>query len=529
MWDLVKKYINIIKNFWISRSKKQKKIYIGSAVILFAVIAISAFFATRTTFVPLYSNLSPDEAGSVKQTLDSKGVKSELADGGTTIEVPSNQVDSLKVELAAEGIPKTGSIDYSFFSQNAGLGTTDNEFNMIKLDAMQTELSNLIKQIDGVQDAKVMITLPEQGIFVSDKTQPASASVVLTVEPGYQFSDAQINGLYQLVSKSVPNLPTSNIVIMNQYFEYYDQKNSETDPTASAFTTDNDIKNQIQRGIQQQVETMLGTLMGSGKAVVSVTADIDFTQEKSTQDLVEPVDKTNMQGIAISAENIKQTFTGNGAAGGIPQSAATNTTGSSYVSGTGSNGNYQNTDDKVNYEVNRIHNQIVQSPYKIRDLGIQVLVEPPTPNKPSSLPKSTVKDIQNILGTIVRTSIDKSSLSKPLTNSDINKKVVVSVLPFNGVNAYTQQTQSSIPWWIFAVGGVLLVAVAVLLTLFLRSRRNNHDEDLAEMSTNEPIYIPDVNEEQDNANTVRRKQLEKMAKEQPEDFAKLLRTWIAED
>ena len=34
---------------------------------------------------------------------------------------------------------------------------------------MQTELANLIKGIDGVQDAKVMINLPEKGIFVTDK------------------------------------------------------------------------------------------------------------------------------------------------------------------------------------------------------------------------------------------------------------------------------------------------------------------------------------------------------------------------
>jgi flagellar M-ring protein FliF len=391
--------------------------------------------------VPLYSNLSPSEAGTVKQSLDSKGVTSELADGGTTINVPDNVVDSLKVQLAAEGLPKTGSIDYSFFSQNAGLGTTDNEFKMIKLDAMQTELANLIKGIEGVQDAKVMINLPEKGIFVTDKGESASASIVLTVKPSYQFSDAQIKGLYQLVSKSVPNLPTDNIVIMNQYFEYFDLNNNNNS-IASSYTTDNEIKKQIQRDIQQQVQTMLGTLMGPGKAVVSVSADVDFTQEKTQEDLVQPVDKANMKGIAISAENIKETFSGTGnPAGGTPQSASTTDTGSNYLAGGGnSNGDYEKTDDKVNYEVNRIHNQIVQSPYKIRDLGIQVLVEPPNPKNPKSLSKSTINDISNILGTIVRTSIDKSSISKPLTNQDIKNKIVVSVQPFNGVQNTTTET-----------------------------------------------------------------------------------------
>ncbi len=141
-----------------------------------------------------------------------------------------------------------------------------------------------------------------------------------------------------------------------------------------------------------------------------------------------------MKGIAISAENIKETFTGNGnQAGGTPQSGtSTDSLGSSYLSGSGSNGDYQKTDDKVNYEVNRVRKQIVESPYKIRDLGIQVMVEPPKPNNPKSLSKSTVKDISNILGTIVRTTIDKSSTGKPLTNQDDQNKIVVSVQPFNG-------------------------------------------------------------------------------------------------
>ena len=43
------------------------------------------------------------------------------------------------------------------------------------------------------------------------------------------------------------------------------------------------------------------------------------------------------------------------------------------------------------------------------------------------------------------------------------------------------------------------------------------------------MEIEDIADEKDSESTVRRKQLEKMAKDKPEDFAKLLRTWISED
>ena len=45
----------------------------------------------------------------------------------------------------------------------------------------------------------------------------------------------------------------------------------------------------------------------------------------------------------------------------------------------------------------------------------------------------------------------------------------------------------------------------------------------------QPIDIPDVNDDHETESSVRKKQLEKMAKEKPEEFAKLLRTWIADE
>lgn len=518
--------------FWGALTKRQKIMGISAAVLLVIIITIVTILSTRTTLVPLYSNLTPSETGLIKENLDSKGIQNAISDNGTTISVPQESVDTLKVQLAAEGIPDSGSIDYSFFSDKAGMGMTDNEFNVIKLNAMQTEIANLIKKIDGVQDAKVMITLPEQGVFVSDTNKEASASVVLTIKPGYNFTDSQVSALYRLVSKSVPNLPTDNIVIMDQNFQYYDLKN-ENNSLGSEFAQQQEIKKEIEKDIQRQVQMMLGTLMGQDKVIVSVTTDIDFTQEKSQEKLVSPVDPANMAGIAISAQKLNETYTGQaGAAGGVPAAQTpADTTGSNYVTGTNGNGDYQKIDETTNYEVNRINKQIVQSPYKINDLGIQVMVEPPDPKNPRSLPQNSINDISNILGTIIRTSLPKNPNGQPLSNAQVNQKIAVSVQPFNGkMTTSIAQPQNSIPIWAYIVGGVLLAAIIVLLILYLRSRRRYEEEEEEDYVDEEvPFEIPDFPEEQDSEATLKRKQLEKLAKEKPEDFAKLLRSWIAED
>ena len=406
MNESLQKFINPLKEYWLSRSKKQRILMISMTVFVLLVAGLITFFITRTTLVPLYSNLTPSETGSIKESLDSRGIQSEIADGGTTIKVPEELEDTLKVELAAEGLPKSGSIDYSFFSQNAGMGTTENEFNVMKLDAMQTELANLIKGIEGINDAKVMITIPETGIFVSDASAEASASIVLNTKAGYEFEQNQIQALYQLVSKSIPNLPTDNIVIMNQNFEYFDL-NNKNNFSGSIFANQQEVKKEIERDIQRQVQSMLGTIIGHDKVVVSVTADIDFSQENREENLVTPVDEENMEGIAVSAQKITEAYTGAGnPVGGQPQ-AETPADTPQYLEGNTNDGEYEKSDDTINYEVNRIRKEIIESPYKIRDLGIQVMVEPPEAENPNSLPQERIDDIANVLATIVRTSIDK--------------------------------------------------------------------------------------------------------------------------
>jgi len=524
---------NKITGFWNTRSKKQKILMIGSTAVILLIITVVSIMASRTTLVPLYSNLKPSETGSIKENLDSQSIENEISDNGTTIKVPEESVDTLKVELAAEGIPDSGSIDYSFFSQGAGIGMTENEFNVIKLDAMQTELAGLIKKIDGVEDASVMITLPDKGVFVSDSEGDASASIVMNTKPGYKFEESQINSLYHLISKSVPNLPTDNIVIMNQDFEYYDLK-SKNSSFGSDFVSQNEIKKEIERDIQRQVQNMLGTIMGRDKVVVSVTTDIDFTQENREENLVEPVDEENMAGIEISAQRINESYTGDAVgAGGIPESEdSSDSLGSSYVQGTTGSGDYEKSDETINSEVNRIKKEIVESPYKVKDLGIQVMVEPPTADDRNSLSQQSIDDINQILGTIIRTTVEKKAEGEVLTDEELSQKIAISVQPFNGKMKISDEGKaSSLPIWVYIVGGILLLVIIILLILFFRSRRRTEmEEDNVEELEEVIVEVPDLNQqEKETEASLKRKQLVKLAKEKPDEFAKLLRSWIAED
>lgn len=518
------------RQFWTSRTKNQKGVLIGTLAAIIAIAGVITYFSTKTEMVPLFTELSQSEVGQIKEVLEAQGTQFEIAPGGTNILVSEKEVDALKVSLMSQGYPQTGGVSTSFFTENAGFGMTDNEFNVIKLAALQTEIADLYRRIDGVKDAQVKVVLPEPSVFLSETTQESQAMVMLTTEAGHKFTEEQIKTLYNIVGKSVPNLTNDNIQITNQYGEYFDLTTMTAGNSATTAEGQMAIKKQVERDIQRQVQNMLGTMMGQDKVVVSVSTDIDFKQVNTTEDLVKPVDEENIEGITISAQRITETYSGTGSvAAGTPEAENVTDNFTDYQEGSTGDGDYERVEETINNDVNRIRNEIQGSPFKVRNIGIQVMVEPPGEGADATLDEAVVADIEQILATIVRTSIDQDIVNE-LTEEQINERIVVLAQPFYGKETLDADGQPFIPWWVWVIGGVLLVAIALLVFYVLRSRKQKQEEeDALILEQQQEIIIDDISEEKETEATLRRKQLEKMAKEKPEDFAKLLRTWIAED
>ncbi|GAB3793948.1 flagellar basal-body MS-ring/collar protein FliF [Virgibacillus kimchii] len=519
-------------SFWNKRTKSQKGIFVGSmAIAILIVAAIFIYSSSSSRLVPLYNNLSLSEVGQIKEELDARGVNYELGDAGTTIRVPEAQVDSLLVELAGQGIPNSGSIDYSFFSENASWGITDNEFNVMKLDAMQTELAKLITGIDGIENAEVMINLPQEPVFVNEATEEASASIVLHTQPGHQFQGNQIDSLYLLVSKAVPNLPQDNIVIMNQYSEYFDQNSSTVNGSQDVHTYQQNVKKDIERDIQSRLQQMLGAMVGMDNVVVSVTSDIDFTQENRVEELVEPIDLENMEGLPVSIETIHETYSGNPPAGGTVGTGEEDTT-ATYQEINDGDGEYELAKETINNEFNRIRREIVESPYKIRDLGIQVAVNRIAGTNENEVEylsqqeEMAVEDgINSILHSIIQTSIDDG-----YGEVVPEEKASLVFQEFNHTPSAPAETVPAIPGWLYITGAILLAIILILIILLFKNRKDEAEsveEETVAAAIN--MEVPEIPENEESESTVRKKQLEKMAKEKPEDFAKLLRSWIGED
>lgn len=523
--------------FWKSRSKGQKGTMIGGAVLIIMLIAAMVFFTANTKFVPLYNNLSLQEAGQITAELDTRAVPYELENGGASILVPEEQVDSLLLEFASMGLPSSGSIDYSFFSENASWGITENEFSVMKLDAMQTELGNLISGIDGIQDANVMINMPEQPVFADEASGEASVAIMLHTQPGYQFEGNQVEGLYHLVSKAVPNLDPEDIIIMNQYFEYYD-RDTQFAGGQDTYSNQQSIKKDVERDIQRRLQQMFGTMLGNENIVVSVTADIDFSQENRTEDLVEPVDLEAMEGIPVSLETIQESYAGQGGLDGVAGTGEEDV--ANFPAGDGDDGEYELDKETINYEFNRIRREIVESPYQVRDLGIQVAVNSARQSADGEtefLNQQEQTDVQegveSILNSIIETSVDGDLQDEEAV---ANTSIVFQEFSASA-GEQEEPSGAGIPLWLYIAGGILLIVIVILIVMLRRNRAEEkwleeeiqEEQPLTSVTNNEEPVIPDLTTAKDTEEVIRRKQLEKIANEKPEEFAKLLRSWMNED
>ncbi|MGB3261795.1 flagellar basal-body MS-ring/collar protein FliF [Paenisporosarcina sp.] len=538
-------YKSKLTQSWGSFSRTTKWSIIGTFLATLILLFIVVFFSSRTSYASLYTNLSPAEAGEIKTAIEEQGIPVQVSSDGKAISVPSEEISNLKVSLAAEGIPKSGNVNYSIFSENMGLGMTDRHFDVVERDAMQNELANLIKQINGVTEANVMITLPKENVWITDEESVATASVVVKGDPTFQLDQKQINGLYHLISKSVPNLPPDQIVIMDQNGLVFEvQEENQTDTTLSVYQQQREIKKDIEQDIQRELQQMLGLTLGRDKVVVSVMASIDFTKEKREENLVEPVNKETNEGIDISVERIVETYSSEGATAedvtGVGETDIANYPGLAL----GGNSESEKTEERINREVNRINRQIELSPYVIDDLTINVGVEPPNPEDLESLSDQNIADISNLLKNAVSTALSMNG--NTVTDAELDDRISVFATEFQGKTIVDAgeadesllniNNMPNLPIIIGVAIGLILLIVLVAVFLIRKRKREELEEefefDMFEPSL--PTRTPDEEEDMDlsefntRANP-KRKTIEKLAKGRPEDFAKLLRSWMSEE
>lgn len=303
------------------------------------------------TYSNLYSNLNEDEAGEIVSYLDDNKIPYKLSNGGKTIEVPSDKVYQARISLASDGLPTSGHMGYSIFDENQ-LGMTDFLQNLNFRRALEGELTRTIMQIEQISSARVHLVMPKERLFREDQKN-ATASVALKLKGATALAPRQVNGITHLVASSVEGLTPDRITIVD-YNGNLISSGQQSDPLAGLSTSQLEVRRNVENYLEEKAETMLSSVLGAGKSVVRVTADLNFQQVERTAETYDP------NSPAIRSEEISRAT--NQLSDKAADSAENQEEGSTETSIT-------------NYELNKTVEHIINAVGTIDRLSIAVMVD----------------------------------------------------------------------------------------------------------------------------------------------------------
>src|SRR4051812_22643647 len=351
-----------------------------TAAALIALIVGAYFFATwasKPTYSALFSNLSTKDAGAIVESLQKSGTKYELANDGQTVLVPQDQVNDLRLSLSGQGLPGDASTGYALLDQQ-GITTSDFMQHTNYQRALEGELSNTIKSIDGVEAATVHLVIPQKDMFADDQDKP-TASVLVASTQTQPLSSQQVQAIVHLVASSVEGLDPTQITVAGADGKILSTGGGE----AVGAGGDNGTEAQttaFQNRMNTSLKTMLDSVVGVGHAVVTTTAGMDYDQTQTTTKTY----KSDPSLPALSESNDREAYNAAGnCAGGVlgPDNIAgpgcttgTTTTGG----GTTGTGQYENSKSVKNNAINETLEVRKSAPGSIKKLTVAVLLDSPT-------------------------------------------------------------------------------------------------------------------------------------------------------
>ena len=151
----MKNFTQSLLDLWKQLGLNQR---VSLAVAAFAVIAgliAVVIWSRRPDYQLLYARLSEKDAASIIGQLQTQNIPHVVSAGGTAVQVPSDQVYKLRMDLAAKGLPSGDGVGFEIFDKGQ-FGLSDFVQRTNYLRAVQGELARTIMQLQGVRAARVI-------------------------------------------------------------------------------------------------------------------------------------------------------------------------------------------------------------------------------------------------------------------------------------------------------------------------------------------------------------------------------------
>ncbi len=382
-------------------------------------------------------------------------------------------------DSALLAVVKSGLVD-----QNVGLEifdksdfTSTREDKRIKLArAVNGELARLIRQMPNIDNASVLVTIPENSMFKADK-KPINATVMLTVPSGVRLDNSEIKAIKSLLMGSVAELTSENISITDSNGNVYSSLVKSIDDQISK-VQENDTY------MKNNVSAQLDMLLGRGNYVVTVSTFLNQVPIEETSIQYDPKTKTPITEQTFKeglGDNSKDTSKGSDAVSVYLPNGLENSSSSSVQ-----NKNYERVATETNYGVGKTHTTKYYKSGIIEKVSIAV-----TMNADAMPPNMTEDDLKALVAHAASPKVSAADVS--IAYAETIDPYLASDRPVN----LPKPDASGNPWWL-----ALILIIAGLFTGFvfvhkkLKDSTGEQEEELKNLkikSQEQEKQIVDVN------------------------------------
>lgn len=521
-----------------SFSPQQMLILAGLFIVSVMGLISLVRWVSQPTYSVLVAGASVSQTAKVTAALDESGITYKLSPNGTGVSVAQADLAKANLALSTAGVTTDGTRPGYDVLDGQGLTVSDFKQQVDYKRAIEGELANTLMQMDGVDTARINLSLPEKALFKDDQTDPR-ASVLIGANGALDATS--VRAIMQTVASAVPGLTTDNVTVTDTTGQILSVAGmgSGSDPMQMA--------RKYEAATTAQAQSMLDAMLGAGHSVVRVNADMDFDQTESKQTAY---DKDNA--VVVASQKASETF--QGASGTIPAGVA-GVTGTSIAVAVATDQRYEKADDASSVAVGSTETLTRTSPGKVQKLSVAVAIDQATLDK-LGIDQQGIADIRQLVIAATGAQVDDASPDQSRDVVAVRSQVFDTESTKAADDAAkaveSAQTKDAMMRYAKTAGALLvLVLVAVFLRKGLRSRDDEVDEvdDLVLARSAEPFGVLRSGEtagqatanrlavagdEDDDARRASRRALDPATEvldlidREPEDVAALLRSWVAD-
>lgn len=505
MGETIQQVRQQLNSFWqeMDKKKKIKLGIIGLLIILTVTILILIF--TRPKYEVLYENLTLKDTAQVTKKLDEMNVKWKTGENDSSILVPSEVKNKVKIELASYGLPKEG---YSFMDafNDSSWTMTDYDKKQRMKYALQSELSATISEIDGIESATVYIDEKEDTNFVlNDKKEQTTASVFIKKDDNRPLSGEKVNAIKNLVAGSI-SMDIENVLVIDDEGKLLTE---EQDGADFVMTDQFTIKQNLELRINESIKRFLENVFGYGNVDIRASVKINFDSERTTIVEFAPPIEGNEEGLIRSLEEVEEHMVGGGT-GGVP--GETTNPVEDYQMVEDGNSRYDKVSRIINNELNEINKEIKKAPGQVETITVAVLINKDTLADGELTPERE-KEIADLI--YAATGLDTKQV-QVRAERFTRQEMPVGTKADKGLN------------WLGIGLIVALLAGGTTGYVLVRRKKSKMDEleRVLEEKTLIQAEVEDLNFEAEESKM--KAQIDKFIEMKPDSVAQLLRSWLNE-